>query len=147
MADAENNKAVVYRWFEEVWNQGRAESIDALFAEDGISHGLGEAGVEVRGPAAFKPFLERLRGAFPDIHFTVEDTLVEGDRVAARWRAAMTHRGDQLGLPASGRGAEVTGMSIVRIADGKIAEAWNNWDQMGLMQQIGGGAPLSLLSD
>ncbi len=59
----------------------------------------------------------------------------------------MTHQGDQLGLPASGRRAEVTGMSIVRIADGKIAEAWNNWAQMSLMQQIGGGAPVSLLSD
>jgi steroid delta-isomerase-like uncharacterized protein len=145
MSEAENNKAVVQRWFEEVWNQGRAESIDALFAEDGVSHGLGEAGVEVRGPAAFKPFLERLRGAFPDIHFTVEDTLAEGDRVAARWRAEMTHRGDHLGLPASGRQAEVTGMSIVRIADGKIVEGWNNWDMMGLMQQIGEGAEVKLL--
>jgi len=143
--EAEKNKALMQRWFDEVWNQGRVESVDALFAEEGITHGLGEAGVEVRGPAAFKTFLHRLRGAFPDIHFTVEDALAEGDRVAVRWRARMTHRGDQLGLPASGRQAEVTGMSIVRIADGKIAEGWNNWDMLGLMQQIGEGAAVRLL--
>jgi steroid delta-isomerase-like uncharacterized protein len=138
------NIALVHRWFEEVWNKGRADAIDEMFAADGIAHGLGDPGVEARGPAVFKPFAEKLRGAFPDINFTVEDTIASGDKVAARWSAQMTHKGDHLGLPATGRRASITGMSIVRIKDGKIVEAWNNWDLMGLMQQLS-AAPQTML--
>ena len=140
---ADEQKEFVHRWFEEVWNKGRADAIDEMFAEDGIAYGLGEAGMDVRGPAAFKPFFERLRGAFPDMQVTIEDVVTEGDITASRWRARMTHRGDQLGIAASGRQAEVTGMSWVRLRDGKIVEAWNNWDIFSLMQQIGAGEPTS----
>ncbi len=136
---SEENKALMHRWFEEVWNKGRADAIDEMLAEDGIAHGLGEAGVKVTGPAAFKPFLAHLRGAFPNINVTVEDVIAEGDKVAARWIARMTHQGDQLGVPASGKDVEVGGMSIIRIKQGKIVEGWNNWDMMSMMQQIESG--------
>ena len=131
------NVALIHRWFEEVWNKGRVEAIDEMFAEDGIAHGLGSEGEKLVGPAGFKPFFEQFRGAFPDIQVVIKDTISEGDKVAARWVGKMTHQGDHLGFDASGQSAEITGMSIVRIRDGKIVEGWNNFDMMGLMQQIG----------
>ena len=139
------NVRLIQRWFDEVWNKGRAEAIDEMFAADGIAYGLGEAGVDVHGPSAFKPFFEKLRGAFPDFEVTIEDTVAEEDKVAARWTARMTHRGDQLGLPATGKRVVVTGMSIVRIRDGQIIEGWNNWDVFGMMQQIGAGTSTATL--
>jgi steroid delta-isomerase-like uncharacterized protein len=142
---SKENVALIYRWFDEVWNKGRAEAIDEMFATDGIAHGLGEAGIDVRGPAAFKPFFEKLRGAFPQFEVTVEDTIAEADQIAARWTARLTHGGDQLGIPATNRQATVSGMSIVRIRDGQITEAWNNWDIHGLMQQIGAMQPAATL--
>ena len=141
------NKALVRRWFEEVWNKGRADAIDEMFAADGIAYGLVEAGVDVRSPVAFKPFFEKLRGAFPEFELTIEDIIAEGDTVAARWNAKMMHRGDQLGMPASGRPVAVTGMSFVRVRDGQILEAWNNWDIFGMMQQIGAGTVNARLLD
>lgn len=140
-----NNSELICRWFEEVWNKGRAEAVDEMFAADGIAHGLGEADIDVRGPAAFKPFFEKLRGAFPDFQLTIEDTISEGDKVAARWTARMTHGGDHLGLPATGRPVVVSGMSIIRIRDGQIVEGWNNWDMMSMMQQIGAERPPATL--
>ena len=140
------NIALIHRWFDEVWNKGRAEAIDEMFAADGVAYGLGEAGIDVRGPSAFKPFFEKLRSAFPDFEVTIEDAISEGDKVAARWTAKMTHQGDQLGLRASGKRVTVTGMSMVRIRNGQIVEGWNNWDIFGMMQQIGAGpAPATLL--
>ena len=142
---SEENVALIYRWFDEVWNKGRAEAIDEMFAVDGIARGLGEAGIDVKGPAGFKPFFEKLRGAFPEFEVTIEDTIAEGDKVTARWTTRLTHKGDQLGIPATGKQATVSGMSIVRIGDGKIVEAWNNWDIYGLMQQIGALQPAATL--
>lgn len=127
----------MHRWFEEVWNKGRATAIDEMMAEDAAVHGLGEAGVDARGPAAFKPFAARLRGAFPDIQVTIEDTIEEGDLIASRWTARMTHLGDNLGVPATGKQVSVSGMSIGRLRDGKLVEGWNNWDTLSLMEQIG----------
>lgn len=135
------NAALLRRWFDEVWNQGRTDAVDEMFSADGIAYGLGEAGVDVRGPAAFKPFVERMRGAFPDFALTIEDTVAEGDRVAARWTARMTHRGDHLGIPATGKEVIITGMTIVRVRDGQIVEGWNNWDIAGMMHQLGAAQP------
>lgn len=134
---SEENVALIHRWFEEVWNKGRAEAIDEMFAEGGVAHGLGDQGGDLIGPAGFKTFFETFRGAFPNINVTVEDTVVEGDKLTARWVSRMTHTGDQLGFKASGKTAEITGLTIVRIQNGKIVEAWNNFDMMGLMQQLG----------
>jgi steroid delta-isomerase-like uncharacterized protein len=142
---SDENVALTYRWFEEVWNKGRAEAIDEMFAVDGIARGLGEAGVDVVGPAGFKPFFEKLRGAFPEFALTIEDTIAAGDKVAARWTVRAVHRGDHLGIPATGNEATFSGMSIVRIQDGKIVEAWNNWDILALMQQIGALQPAATL--
>lgn len=141
----DENVGLMYRWFEEVWNRGRAEAIDEMLAADAIVHGLGEAGVEVTGPAGFKPFFEKLRGAFPELAVTIEDTIAEADKVAARWTVRVTHKGAQLGIPATGKQVMVTGMSIIQAKDGKIIEAWNNWDILGLMQQLGALQPAATL--
>ena len=81
---SEANKALVRRWFEEVWNQGREKTIDELFAADGVAHGLGDTEADTRGPEGFKPFFRNLRGSFPDLHMTVEDAIAEGDKVTVR---------------------------------------------------------------
>jgi steroid delta-isomerase-like uncharacterized protein len=132
------NKALVRRWFEEVWNKGRAEAIAEMFAADGIAHGLSDdAGNPLKGPGDFKPFHETFRGAFPDIEVIVEDTIAEGDRVAARCSVRGKHAGDHLGVAATNAPVDFSGISIVRIKDGKIVEAWNNFDFMRMNRQIG----------
>jgi len=130
-------KAMIHRWFDEVWNQGRLETIDELFAEESVAHGLGEGGRMVRGPAAFKPLVQNLRAAMPDLHIGVEDIVVDGDRAAFRVVLQGTHTGDGLGVPPSGRPVRVAGMVMVRFENGRIMEGWNSWDQLGLLQQIG----------
>jgi len=134
---SEANKALVRRWFEEVWNQGREETIDELFATDGIGYGLGDTDAPLHGPAGFKPFVANLRGALPDIHMTIDDIMAEGDRVTVRITVEGTHKGGQLGVAPSGKRVRIAGIVIVRIANGQIAEGWNSWDQLGLLRQIG----------
>jgi steroid delta-isomerase-like uncharacterized protein len=134
---SEANQALVRRWFNEVWNQGREDTIDELFAANGVGYGLGDTEAPIRGPAGFKPFVANLRGALPDIHMQIEDMVAEGDRVTVRITVDGTHKGDQLGVPASGRRVQIQGMVMVRIANGQIVEGWNSWDQLGLLRQIG----------
>jgi hypothetical protein len=80
---SEADKALVYRWFREVWNEGREDSIDELFSAVGVAHGISESDVDLRGPAEFKPFVRTLRSAFPDLHIVVEDAMASGDRVTS----------------------------------------------------------------
>jgi steroid delta-isomerase-like uncharacterized protein len=135
---SEHNKAFIRRWFEEVWNKGREEAIDEMFAEEGVANGLvDERGQPLRGPAGFKPFFHKFREAFPEIEVVVEDAIAEGDRVAARCTVRGRHRGDALGFAATERPVEFTGITIVRIRHGKIVEAWNNFDFMTMFQQLG----------
>jgi predicted ester cyclase len=134
---SEANKAIVRRWFEEVWSQGREETIDELFAIGGIGYGLGDTDVPTRGPAEFKLFANNLRGAIPDIHMTIEDIMAEGDRLTVRITVEGTHKGNQLGVAATGRRIRIAGVVIIRIEHAQIVEGWNSWDQLGLLRQIG----------
>jgi steroid delta-isomerase-like uncharacterized protein len=133
-----DNKALIHRWFEEVWNQGRAETIEELLAADCVIHGLADAtGKDVRGPAEFKAFHAEFREAFPDITVTIEDTIAEGDLLVARCSVRGKHGGNSLGIPATQAPIDITGVTIVRVKDGKFVEGWNNFDFMKLYQQIG----------
>src|SRR5687768_2677600 len=135
---SEENKALLRRWFEEVWNKGRSDAIDEMLAADGIAHGLSDDEANpLTGPTGFKPFHEVFRGAFPDIEVEVEDIIAEGDVVAARCSVRGKHTGDHLGIAASDAPVQFTGMCFVRIKDGKIVEAWNNFDFMNMNRQIG----------
>lgn len=136
--ETSDNASLVRRWFEEVWNKGRADAIEEMFDEEGVAHGLAdETGAELRGPAHFRVFHRQFREAFPGIEVVVEDTVSEGDKVAARCTVRGRHEGDSLGFAATSRPVEFAGMSFVRIRDGKIVEAWNNFDFMTMFQQLG----------
>ena len=134
MAD---NKALVHRWFEEVWNQGREQTIDELLSTDIAALGLGEIDAEVHNPAQFKIFFHNLKNAFPDLHITIEDTLAEKDKVVVRILIEGTHQGDGLGFAATGRKIRVSGICMIQIAGGKLIIGWNSWDQLGMLQQLG----------
>lgn len=128
----------VHRWFDEVWNKGNADVIDEMFAEDGRANGLkDESGNTIVGPKGYKPFHASFRSAFPDLKVEVEDTITEGDKIAVRCRVKATHCGDGIGVTPCNTPVEFTFMSIVRIENGKIAEAWNNVDFMDMYEQLG----------
>lgn len=134
----EDNKALMRRWFEEVWNKGREDAIDEMFAPDGVAHGLAdETDAALRGPDGFKPFFRKFRDSFPDIEVIVEDAIAEDDKVAVRCILRGKHSGDALGFAATARPIEVTGIAITRIEDGKIVEAWNNFDFLTMFKQLG----------
>jgi steroid delta-isomerase-like uncharacterized protein len=135
---SEENKAIVRRWFEEVWNKGRSDAIDEMLAPDGVIHGLSDDPENpMKGPGDFKPFHTVFRGAFPDVDVVVEDLIAEGAKVAVRCSVRGRHTGDHLGVAASNLPVEFDGIAIVRIEDGKIVEAWNNFDFLKMNKQIG----------
>jgi steroid delta-isomerase-like uncharacterized protein len=130
-------KTLARRFFEEVWNQGNLDVLDVIIASDYDPHPLPNDPDFGRGPAGQKQFVNQYRLAFPDTHFTVEAQLAEGDVVATRWTAHGTHTGDLMGIPASQQPVTVTGITINRIANGKLSEGGANFDQLSLLQQIG----------
>ena len=135
---SEENKQLVRRWFEEVWNKGRADAIEQMFDANGIAHGLSDdPSNPIKGPKDFRPFHTLFREAFPNMIIIVEDIVAEGDKVAARCSVRARHEGEFLGRVATGSPVEFTGITILRIADGKIVEAWNNFDFMTLHRQVG----------
>ena len=130
------NKALVQRWFDEVWTEGRVASIDALMAPSCMVHGLGE---DMPSPNGFKVFHAAYRNAFPDVKIGIDHMVAEGDIVAARWSGTGTHRGDGLGIPATHISVKFSGMTFARIQSGKLVEGWNVFDQLGMLQQLGVG--------
>jgi steroid delta-isomerase-like uncharacterized protein len=142
----EENIVLMRRWFKEVWNEGRVQTIYDLMAENVVAIGQDQPGVEIRRPGDFVALFNRLHGAFPDIKVTVEDTFGADDRVVVRWSAKMTHTGDHLGMPATNKPVRITGITIARIEKGKIVQGWDNWDQLALMQQVSSEAAASASS-
>jgi steroid delta-isomerase-like uncharacterized protein len=134
----QDNDALIRRWFEEVWNKGREDAIAEMFAEDGIIHGLADdSGQPVENATAFRVFHRKFREAFPDIQVVVEDTVAEGDKIAARCSVRGKHTGDSLGMAATQAQMEITGIVIARSKDGKLVECWNNFDFMTMYKQLG----------
>ena len=130
----EENKANVRRVFEEGWNQGNTAVFDELFAADYLGH---SPSGPIHGPEGFKQYYATYRTAFPDTHLAIEDMIAEGDKVVTRWTGTGTHQGTLMGIPPSGKRVTITGISIVRIANGKSVEDWANFDTLGMLQQIG----------
>lgn len=135
----EQNKAVVRRWIEEGWNQGRLEVADELYAPDFMARGsVADPGLELRGPVAVKAFARRTRAAFPDIHFTVEQLLAEEDMVVGVFTVRGTHHGELDGIPATGRRVEFVAVDVWRLAGGRIVERRLALiDRLDLMRQLG----------
>jgi len=132
----ETNKAVVARYFNELMNTGKLATIDEIAAPDFAFH-ITTLPEPIRGPEGLRQFTTGLRTAFPDIRFTIVQTVAEGDKVAARWTLTGTQKGEFLGFPASGNKVSDHGIDIFHLRDGKIVEMWVNEDSMGLLKQMG----------
>ena len=127
-------KALYRRMFEEVW-AGELDVADEILDPTYVAYGLG---VELPpGPEGFKMFVAAYRSAFPDIVMTIKDQIAEGDKVVTRWTATGTHKGELMGIPATGKEIVVHGVNISRFVGDKLLEAWNSWDGLGMMQQLG----------
>jgi steroid delta-isomerase-like uncharacterized protein len=133
----EQNKTFVRRYWEEVWNKGNLAVVDELIATDFDGHPLRSDPAFGRGPAGQKRLVGLYRGAFPDMRMTIDDMAADGDRVVLRWTARGTNTGEMMGMPATGKSATVTGIIFNRLAAGKIAEGWGNFDALGMLQQLG----------
>lgn len=133
----ENLRALTLRWFQEVWNERRISTIHELMAEDNTSHGLTSQLPGSFAKSEFIAFHNQILTAFPDIRFRVDQVIIDRDRSAVRFTMSGTHRGDLRGLPASNLTFRVSGQTIIRWEKGRAVEAWNNYDQLGLLQQIG----------
>ena len=131
---------VVRELFDRVWNGGDLQAAARLLAPDFVRYAQptspGQTGV-----AAFVAGVTLIRTAFPDIRFEIDDLMVAGDRVAVRWTAHATQRGEYRGVQPTGRRVRVSGIQIDRVVDGRIAAAWVCWDRLGLLEQLGAVAP------
>lgn len=132
----EQHKALVRREFAEVWNQGNLAAVDVIFGPEYVGHDSGSS-EPMRGTEAVKRFFAEQREALPDLRSTIEDLVAEGDRVVVRWSTTGTQRGELLGVPPTGRRITLTGISILRIAEGRVLEEWTSWDALGVLRQLG----------
>lgn len=131
----EKNKQVVRRWIDAGVNGGDLSVANELFEADVLAHAPeGDVRGVDEGP---KASVEMLRGAFPDLHFAIEDLIGEGDKVAARFVAQGSHRGDFMGIAPTGRSVSFKGMYVYRLSAGRIAEVWVSLDALGLLGQLG----------
>jgi len=128
----------IERLFVKEWNKGKAALmavIDELCATDIAYHG--GSGEEIHGIKDFKQSMSEFYSAFPDNHLTIDDMVVEGDKVAVRWTMTGTHKGELGGIPPTNKKVTLWGIYIDRIAGGKFVETWERFDTAGLMQQLG----------
>jgi steroid delta-isomerase-like uncharacterized protein len=134
---AEENKAVVRREMEELFNHtGNLDAVEEIIAPDYVSYEPSSG--ETRGIEGARQFAATFREAFPDLENTIEDMVAEGDKVVVRFRARGTHEGETEAFgPPTGKRIDITGITIKRVSEGKIAEAWTNFDALGMMQQLG----------
>lgn len=133
---SDENKNIARKLMEEGWNKGRLNVVDELMSpgcrfHDPVFPSLTE------GAENFKQHIETCRGGFPDLNFTIEDTIGERNEVVLHWSARGTHRGTFLGMPATNKRANVSGTSILRMENGKIVEHWSDWNLLTLMEQLG----------
>jgi len=135
----EDHKALIRRFYEEVWNKGNLDAADTIFADDYVRHDL-RPGNPLPGPAGQKKIAADFRAAFPDLHMTIDVIVAEGAMIAARWTTEGTNTGQWGNIPPTGKRAKFSGVNIFRIANGKVVEIWNHRDDLGVMQQL--GAPI-----
>jgi steroid delta-isomerase-like uncharacterized protein len=130
------NKAVARRFYD-AWNARDLDAFDDIMAPDAENHDPQNPFSEMRGPQGAKREAEMYHSAYSDARIEVHEQIAEGDLVVTRWTGKGTHDGELMGIPPTGKWAEVTGITIDRIADGKIVESWNCFDALGMMQQLG----------
>jgi steroid delta-isomerase-like uncharacterized protein len=138
-----DNKAIIHRLYDEVWNERKVEVIKEIISPSHALHGPTFSGSSI-GPEAYKRNVLAFLAGYPDLRFTIEDTIAENDKVVACWTISGTHRGDYEGIPATNKEVSVDGITIHHIADGKIMDSYINWDVLGMMQQLGVVSALGL---
>jgi steroid delta-isomerase-like uncharacterized protein len=136
-------KEVVRRLYKEAWNERKLEVIDQLVSP---SHALTAPNVSgaALGPAAYKNQIALLAASFPDLRFTVEETICEKDKIVASWTFAGTHKGEYLGIAPTNKKVSVAGITIHQITNGKILDSQAAWDRVALLQQLGVELPCKL---
>jgi len=133
---SEDNKNLSRRFFEEMMSGGNPDWLDEVTSPDYVDHDPVFPD-DIHGIEAIKETMSGYLNAFPDLTMTVQDQIAEGDKVFTRWVAEGTHQGELMGVPPSGNRVHVEGMTVDRFENGKFVESWDNWDALGLMQQMG----------
>ena len=131
----EQNTATIRRFITDVLNGDNPAALDELVAANYVDHALPPQMPPSR--ESMRRLLVMLRSVFPDIHYAVEDVIAANDKVVVRFTRRGTQRAEFMGIAPSGKMAQWTGMDIFRLADGKIVEHWNNFDQLGMLQRLG----------
>ena len=135
---AEENKATIRRWIEEAWNQGNVDIAEEIYAADYTARDVNNPDRTLKGPAGIKLSVMETRSSFPDIHFTIDHLVAEGDKVVGAFTIQGTHKGSLLSIPATGKKVTFTAVDIWRFENGKIVErCCANVDRLGLLQQLG----------
>jgi len=140
------NKAIVRRLYEEVWNQRKLEVVNELISPSHALQGPNIFGSSI-GPEAYRRQVSRFLEGYPDLRWTIQGTIAEEDKVVACWTISGTHKGDFMGVPATDKKVSVDGMTIHHIAGGKIMDSHSNWDTLGMMQQLGAVPALGKAKD
>ena len=135
---SEQNKENMRRVLEEAFGQGKVEVIDEVLHPDFVCWDPNSESGEIRGADTIKGEIEYFHNAVPDLTYTVEDQVVEGDKVVSRYTVSGTHQGEFFGVAATGKRIEMTGINIDRFDEsGKLVEEWPEYDLLGAMQQMG----------
>jgi steroid delta-isomerase-like uncharacterized protein len=138
-AKSGGNKEIVHRFMDECWSQGKLNTVSELVAANCRLHDPVFPHL-TSGADNLRNHIETCRRGFPDLKFTIDDTISERDEVVVHWTANGTHKGAFMGMPPTNKKASVSGTTICRIEGGKIAEQWGHWNVMSLMEQLGSGA-------
>ena len=136
------NKAVVRRLIKEVWNKGNLGVVDEIVATNYANHDPA-APMPESGREGLKEHVTAYRTGLPDLQLAIDDIMADGNKVIVRWTARGTHKGVLLGVSPTGKQTTVEGISVVRVANGKVAEAWVTWDTLGMLRQLGVGPQLA----
>jgi steroid delta-isomerase-like uncharacterized protein len=131
-----DNNSIVRRLYEETWNKRKLEVLSELVSPSHALHGPNFSGSSI-GPEAYKRQVALFLAGFPDLRWTIEDTITEKDKVAVVWSFTGTHKGEFMGISATNKKVSIDGITVHEIANGKIMDSYVNWDTWGLMQQLG----------
>ena len=132
----QSNRELIVRHFDEIFNRGNLAFVEEAYTENAIIHDAILPNVPA-GPGGIRRYVRTYGEPVPDIHFEVQELIADGDTMAAQWIASGTQVGTLLGLPSTGRRVEASGVSVYRMEEGRIAEAWVYWDVIALLKSLG----------
>jgi len=133
------NKALAQRWNDEIWTKADMATVDELLAED-FTFNYPFPGIEPTREG-YKQTVMYFHNVFSDMLLTIEDMIAEGDKVVVRWKGISIHTAEYMGIPPTDKRVSMTGISIIRIEEGKIVEEWTEMDSLGIIMQLGAFPP------